>query len=281
MKTSTQLKARIRNLSEEQNVQAEIILRNYMLERLLERISASKYHDKFILKGGMLLSSIVGIDTRSTMDMDATVRGIQLAEQEIEAVFKRLLAVPVNDGVVMTLSKIETIHDEADYPGLRITIQAILDKTRQTIKVDLTTGDLITPHEVEHRYKLMLEERSITVWAYNIETVLAEKLESILSRGTTNTRMRDYYDVHMIMGQQPGNVDTAILQKAFRQTADQRGSYEKIIANGLEIIKGIAESDVMFGLWNRYRKKYPYASNLVWKDVVISVGDLFDKIRNR
>lgn len=154
MNTSTQLKALIRNLSKEKSVQAEIILRNFMLERLLERISLSQFRDKFILKGGMLVAAMVGIDTRSTMDMDATIRGIAFSEEALEEVLKTILACPVDDDVKMTLKGFENIRDESEYPGIRISIEAILDKTRQVMKVDITTGDMITPKAVEYSFML-------------------------------------------------------------------------------------------------------------------------------
>ena len=146
MKTSTQLKALIRNLSKEKNINSEILIRNFMLERLLERISLSKYKNKFVLKGGMLIASLVGIETRATVDMDTTVRGIELNEHEIEKIFNEVLNLPINDEVIMSLSKIENIRDESDYPGLRLSITAVLDKTKQTIKVDRKSTRLNSSH---------------------------------------------------------------------------------------------------------------------------------------
>jgi hypothetical protein len=171
MKTSTQLKALIRNLSKDKGIKAEILLRNFMFERLLERIAVSEYKNQFILKGGMLIASIVGIEARSTMDIDATIRGFKLTEEELKAVFEKILSIPLDDGVSMTLRKLENIRDDAEYPGIRASINAVLDKTRQTVKVDITTGDRITPHAVEYPLKLMLEDRSINILTYNLETV--------------------------------------------------------------------------------------------------------------
>lgn len=152
MKTSTQLKALIRNLSRDKGINAEILLRNFMLERLLERISLSEYRDQFILKGGMLIAAMVGIDARATMDMDATIRGFELNEDKLKNVFNEILSIPVNDGVLMRLSKVESIRDESEYPGIRVSIESVLDKTRQTMKVDITTGDKITPRAIEYKF---------------------------------------------------------------------------------------------------------------------------------
>ena len=199
MKTSTQLKALLRNLSKKTNAEAEILLRNFMLERFLERVSISEYRKNFILKSGMLIASMVGIDTRSTMDMDATIKGQKLTAEEISAVCTNILSVHIDDGVDLNLRDIEEIREEADYPGYRVSIEARLDKTRQTLKVDITTGDYVTPKEIEYRFKLMFEDREINILAYNLETVLAEKLETIITRGITNTRMRDFYDIYILI----------------------------------------------------------------------------------
>ena len=248
MKTSTQLKALIRNLSKDKDIKAEILLRNFMLERLLERISLSKYREQFILKGGMLIASIVGVDARSTMDMDATIQGFELSEEELADVLNVILAVEIDDGVTMSLSKIESIREGSDYPGMRVSISAILDKTRQTMKVDITTGDRITPKAIEYHFKLLLEDRSISVLAYNLETVFAEKMETILSRGTTTTRMRDYYDIYILSSLYEDNLDNDILKIAFKETATYRGTYENISSNGSEYIEMIEDSTILSNL---------------------------------
>lgn len=221
MKTSTQLKALIRNLSKEKNINSEILIRNFMLERLLERISLSKYKDKFVLKGGMLIASLVGIETRATVDMDTTVRGIELIESEIEKVILEVLKVPIDDEISMSLSKIERIR-ESDYPGLRLSINVVLDKTKQTIKVDITTGDKITPNAIKHSFRMMFTDKSLSILAYNLETVLSEKIETILTRGTTNTRMRDFYDIHVLYRLYNNNLDYDVLKSAFKETATHR-----------------------------------------------------------
>ena len=228
MKTSTQLKALIRNLSRDKGINAEILLRNFMLERLMERISLSEFRDQFILKGGMLIAAIVGIDARATMDMDATIRGFELNEDKLKNIFNEILSIPVDDGVIMRLSKVESIRDEAEYPGIRISIESVLDKTRQTMKVDITTGDKITPRAIEYKFQLLLEDRTISVLAYNLETIFAEKLETILSRGTATTRMRDYYDIYILMELHESNLNDDLLREAFIKTSTNRGTFENI-----------------------------------------------------
>ena len=198
IKTARQLKDLIRNLSKDKAADAQILMRNYMMERFLERISLSEYRDKFILKGGMLVAAMVGLDARSTMDIDATVKGATVGIEEVENMIASIISVPVDDGVEFRVKRISEIMDEAEYPGIRISMETEFDGVITPLKTDISTGDAITPREVRYSFKLMLEDRSIEIWAYNLETVLAEKLETVVSRATTNTRMRDFYDLHIL-----------------------------------------------------------------------------------
>lgn len=270
MNTATQLKALIRNISKNKKVNAQILLRNYMLERLLERISISQYKYNFILKGGMLIAAMVGIDTRSTMDMDVTIKGFPVSKESIEKMFDVILAINLNDSVAMTMNSIEDIRDEADYAGFRVNLNTIFDGIKQTLKIDITTGDTITPREIGYKFKLMLEDREIEVLAYNLETVLAEKLETIISRGTTNTRMRDFYDIYILMKLQPDNINQNLLLEAMNGTAIKRGTVA-LLANKRLIVSEIITSGVMQDLWKRYKKKYEYAMDISWGDVMSAV----------
>lgn len=274
MKTSTQLKALIRNLAKEKNIEAQIILRNYMLERLLERISLSIYKDNFILKGGMLIAAMVGLDTRSTMDMDTTLKGQTLTENTVRSIFIEILQTPVNDDISMTLKEIEDIRDEADYSGLRVTIETLLDKTRQVLKVDITTGDTITPREINYQFQLLFDNRTIEVKAYNLETVLAEKLETILSRSTVNTRMRDFYDIYILTTLQAKNIDKTVFAEAFRKTVKKRGTYYLLENDITQTIKMIKSSKIMQNLWIRYQKKFSYAEDIEWNTVMDSITNI-------
>lgn len=274
MKTSTQLKALVRNLSKLKNVEAEIILRNFMLERLLERISVSQYKNSFILKGGMLIAAMVGIDTRTTMDLDATIKGQQLSESEIVSIMENILAIPVDDSVDFRLREITEIREEADYPGYRVSIEAILDKTRQIIKVDITTGDFVTPKEIEYNFKLMFEDRVIGIMAYNLETVLAEKFETIITRGLTNTRMRDFYDIYILTATQP--FDKNIFYQALEKTVMKRNTVEQM-SNPQNVIQMVASSTIMISQWERYQKKYNYAADISWEMTISALNNLASK----
>lgn len=277
MSSSERIKALIRNLSREKKVQAEILLRNYMLERFLERVSLSKYYNQFILKGGMLVAAMVGIDTRSTMDMDATLKGVSLSAHELKQVMQEIINEDPSDGILMKLKGIEEIRDDDEYPGFRVSIEAVLEKTKQTMKIDITTGDVITPKEINYSFKLLLEDRQIRILAYNIETVLAEKLETILVRGTANTRMRDFYDVYIITTLRKSDIRWSVLVAAFKKTAQHRETYARISESGHEYLEDIENSEVLENLWGRYRAKNTYVEDLEWAVVKKSLRDLFDR----
>jgi len=276
MKTSRQLNALIRNMAKDKSINAQIILRNFMLERLLERISLSPYRENLILKGGMLVAAMVGLDTRATMDMDTTLKGYPLTEESVRSVFTDILAVPVEDHVTLTLKKLEEIHDEAEYSGIRVTLEMLLDETRQTLKVDITTGDPITPAAVDYSFRLLFEDRSIQIKAYNLETVLAEKLETIFSRSTANTRMRDFYDVYVLWHTRRSDINLSILKEAFERTVRKRES-DFLLRGGIpESAEALPGSKEMKELWTRYQKKYTYADDIAWQDAVAAAKELYE-----
>jgi len=281
MKTAMQLKALIRNMSKEKNLPAEVVLRIYMLERFLERVSLSKHKHQLILKGGILIADLIGIEARSTMDLDATIKGVDLTEEALSTMLNEILAAPVDDGVQMTIIRFDTIREEADYPGIRVSVEAVIDKTRQIMKIDISTGDVITPKEIEYDYSLMLEDRKIGIMAYNTETVLAEKLETILSRSTASTRMRDYYDVHTLMLLKSDEISWPVYSDAFQLTAEKRGSYSLLQEKGLQNIESIKQSETLLGLWERYQQKNAYAEKLSWPDVLKSVEELYEKTKTK
>lgn len=266
MKSSRQVKDLIKNISKQRGINAQLLLRNYMFERLLERIASSDFNEHFILKGGVLVASIIGIDLRSTVDIDATIQGYPMNQASIEQAFINIVNVPLEDGVTMSLTKIEPIRDEATYNGFRLSIHAQMEQVRLPLKVDLTTGDAITPHKIEYAYKLFLEERNIDILAYPIETVLAEKLETMLTRGLANTRLRDFYDIYALMETQQERLKSTELRKALDSTSAHRKS-ENILKAGDMILAEIFNDDHMSQLWKRYQKQYPYAATVAWEDV--------------
>lgn len=276
MKTSTQLKALIRNLSKQSGVETEVLLRGFMMERFLERLAISRYRDNFILKGGLLVAAMVGISTRTTMDIDATLKGQSLSRNTLESIMTEIANIPLNDNIRLNLCEIEEIHEDADYPGFRVSIAATLDKTRQMLKIDITTGDHVTPKEIEYGFNLMFEDRHIQLLAYNLETVLAEKLETIVTRSVANTRMRDFYDIHILTATQP--YDTDVLRTALTNTAERRGTIGQM-ADIMAAVEMLETSPVMASHWQRYRQKYPYAQQVSWETVTNAVKTLAVKIQ--
>ena len=273
IKTSEQLKALIRNLAKKNAADAQLLMRNYMMERFLERISISEYRDKFILKGGMLIAAMVGFNARSTMDIDATVKGANVSIKDVGDMIENIISVPVEDGVTFEIKNISEIMDEADYPGIRVSMTTFFDGVRTPLKIDISTGDIITPKEIKYSFKLMFEDRSIDIRAYNIETVLAEKMETIISRTTANTRMRDFYDVAILYKLYADILDKKVLKDALAATARKRGT-EHHLKESEEIFGELEESTVMQNLWSSYQKKFSYACD-DWHEIMAEVRMLY------
>lgn len=278
IKTSRQLKDLIRNLSKEKKAEAQILMRNFIMERFLERISLSDYSDKFILKGGMLIAAMVGLDARATMDLDATVTGFDVNVGNIEDIVKDIILVPVEDGVVFSIVQISEIMDEAEYPGVRISMKASFDGAFIPLKIDISTGDAITPRAIRYSFKLMFEDRKIEVFAYNLETVLAEKVETIIRRATLNTRMRDFYDIYILNQLYADTLDYELFGRAINATAQKRGSTH-FLSEASEIFEEIYHNEEMQKLWISYQKKFSYASDISWEEVMRAVFELYNKIR--
>ena len=245
-------------------------MRNYMMERFLERISLSEYRDNFILKGGMLVAAMVGLDARSTMDLDATVKEINVNVNDVADLIAGIVSVPIDDGVTFRVNKVSEIMDEAEYPGIRVSMTTVFDGVVTPLKIDISTGDTITPREVRYSFKLMLEDRSIDIWAYNLETVLAEKLETIITRATTNTRMRDFYDIYILEQLHGNTLNAQILHDALLATARKRET-ESHLTEVKEVFAEVEDSPVMQQLWTAYRKKFSYAADLEWNIVMKAV----------
>ncbi|MDK2904805.1 MAG: hypothetical protein PWR12_881 [Eubacteriaceae bacterium] len=270
IKTSKQLKDLIRNLSKKKSADAQLLMRHYMMERFLERISLSQYKDQFILKGGILVTAMIGLNARSTMDLDATIKGLDVTIDEVEQIISMIAAVPLDDGVTFLIKSIGEIMDEADYPGIRVSMETRFDGVVTPFKIDISTGDIITPKAVRYQLHLMLEARSVDIWAYNLETIFAEKLETIISRNTTNTRMRDFYDIYSLLQLYGENLNVEILKNALLATAKKRGS-DYHLKDVYEILDEVKNSQVMVKLWQAYQKKFSYAADISWENVMKAV----------
>ena len=279
MKNVMQLKAIIKNLAKEKHISAQLVMQNFMLERLLERISVSKYKQNFILKGGFLIAAMVGLDTRATMDMDATIKGLPVNEQTIREMFGEICRIELDDDVSFSFRSIGEIREGDEYMGYRVSLSANYPPMAVPLKLDITTGDRITPKEIEYRFKLLLEDRSISVLAYNLETIMAEKLETVISRGDQNTRPRDYYDIYILTKLQYSNINIGRLKKALSATTEKRGS-SIVVKDYRRIMNAVENSDIMQRQWNNYQKDFDYATDILFKDVCEAVvklmGDLID-----
>lgn len=274
IKTSRQLKDKVRNMARGDSAKAQLLIRNYGMERFLERVSLSEHRDNFILKGGMLVSAMVGLENRATMDIDTSIRNMPLDTIGAKAMVEEIIAVPVDDNIRFEINDFGTIMDDAEYSGVRISLNAFLDATRIPLKIDISTGDAITPAAVNYQYKLMFEERYIILWAYNLETVLAEKIETVLSRSVLNTRLRDFYDLYVL--QDTGlEIDKATLAAALTATARKRGS-EQVLVLYERTLDEIRISPLMREQWKRYQEKNNYAAGIVWDDVISDIRALCD-----
>ena len=260
------LKGRIKNYAKSNNISAQVVLQNYMFERFLNRLSVSEYKEKFVVKGGMLIAAIVGLDTRSTMDLDATLRNLPLTEEKLNEAICSICAIDLKDDVVFEVKTIETIRQDDIYGGYRVRIDAIYDTIVTPLSIDVSTGDVITPDAIKYEFSGIFDENiRISLWGYNIETVIAEKVETILRRGVFNTRLRDYYDIYILGTTQEYDEDT--LQDALKATAKHRESTEQI-ADVKGILKQISESGVLKDMWRKYQKKYSYARDISYEQVV-------------
>jgi len=269
--SSKQLKDLIRNLSKEVGIEAHVLIRKYMMERFLERVSSSKYNGSFILKGGMLVAAFVGVEARATMDIDTTIKGIPVTMVDMERTITEISNIDLDDNVKFRIKKVSEIMDEAEYSGIRFSMDALLDGAVIPLKIDISTGDVITPREIAYSYKLMFEDRTIPIMTYPIETVLAEKLETVISRSITNTRMRDFYDIHILLKSQ--NINADILALALERTAKKRGNFS-LLENAESVLKIVKSDEDMKRLWNIYQKKFKYAGEYTWDEVIHSVREL-------
>lgn len=274
IKGSRRVKDMIRDRAKGDSGKSQAFLRHYAMERFLERLANSPYRDNFVLKGGMLISSLVGIEQRSTMDIDTTIKGVLLDIDNALKIVREIVVEPLDDGMSFEIGDANEIMEDFEYSGVRITLTAHMEKTRIPMKIDISTGDAITPAEVMHRYHLMFEDRTIHIWAYPVETVLAEKIETSLSRGIVNTRMRDFYDIFMLYEVQEG-LSCADLRAALEATIEKRSSDVRAATYNLSLSE-IEGSSTMKERWRSYGLSNEYASTITWEDAVGSLRFLCD-----
>lgn len=260
------LNGKIKNYAKSKSIAAQVVLQNYMFERFLARLSMSEYHEKFVVKGGMLIAAIVGLDTRSTMDLDTTLRNLPLTEEKIKEAVENICKVTLEDDVNFEIKSIAAIRKDDRYGGFCVRLDAIYDTIMTPLSIDVSTGDVITPDAVEYEFSGIFDEDvRIKLWGYNIESVMAEKVETILSRGIFNTRPRDFYDVYILGTTQ--KFDMVVFREALEATSLHRGSKEQI-ANKTTIIDQLADSDELIQMWDKYSRKFSYASDIEYYVII-------------
>ena len=267
MKTSEQIKGAIRNISKKTGVNPNSLLQMCLFEGILEKLSKSKYSENFILKGGLLISSLIGVDMRSTMEMDTTLKGIPLNEESISNILNEILAIEIDADIEYKLIKLSPIRQEDVYEDFCASISCIFGKINATLNIDITTGDVITPREMNYSYSRILEEGTIPIMTYTIETILAEKFETISSRNITTTRARDFYDLYMIYSIYKDKIDKDILRKAIERTSKYRGSFETALQYK-EIVELFRESETPKELWKKYTQNNPYSKDVDFLDTI-------------
>lgn len=266
IKNAKSLMDKLKNLAKTCNITTNEALQNYMFERILERLSISKYKNNFILKGGLLLSSIMGIDIRTTMDMDTCIKGISLNDEQLYKVLQEILSIDVEDNVSFEIKNSEPIREEDDYGGLRYNIIAKYEHLIVNLSIDIATGDAITPREIEYDYKMMFEDRSLKIMTYNIESIIAEKFQTVISRGILNSRMKDYYDLYYLIAYKDFSKEN--LKKAITKTFEKR---ETSIDDIDKVIEDIKNADFLRELWRNYSTHYQYASDIEFNQVINAI----------
>lgn len=276
--TPEQIKGRIKSVAKQNNADARTLMRIYMMERFLERLAQSEYRDNFIIKGGILVTAMIGVAHRSTMDIDTSMKNLNLSAEDALRVVNQVKDIDLDDGVSFEVKDVSNIMDEMEYPGIRVIMNANVGRLITPLKIDISTGDVITPRAIEFNYDLLLEDRPISLWSYNLETILAEKLQTVLARGILNTRMRDFYDIRMLLDTYEDKVNKAVLKDAFAATCKKRGT-DHLQEQAEEIIKIIEADEQLQVLWRAYQKKYSYAAEIDYASVISGVRKLMDWIR--
>ena len=279
MKTSEQIKGAIRNISKKTGVNANSLLQMCLFEGILEKISKSKYKNHIILKGGLLISSLIGVEMRSTLDMDTTIRGLPMNEENISKILHEILEITIDADIVYRLIKLERIRKEDLYEDFCATITCRYGKINANLNIDITTGDIITPKEIQYSYEKILEEGSISILTYTIETIIAEKFETISSRNITTTRARDFYDLYMLYKLYKSKIDRNVLKEAITLTSQHRNSFS-LVLQYKEIVKLFYQSNSLKNLWDKYIQNNPYAKEISFDDTISiyeEIGSILEK----
>jgi predicted nucleotidyltransferase component of viral defense system len=270
IKNKDSLKVKVSNLALSTNIPNKYLIQSFMFEALLKRISVSKYKDKFIIKGGLLLSSIFGVNLRSTMDLDTTIKGLPLDRTTITKVVNEIISIDLKDNIKLEIENIKDIREEELYSGFNINLKAEFDGLRTNLMIDITTGDVITYKEVQFEYKTLFDNEIVNIMTYNYETIIAEKFEAIISRNIDNTRMKDYYDLYMFVNLKWNDIDKTILRKAIFNISEKRETLN-YIENADKYIELINEDSKLKSLWKNYQNNYAYAKDISFENTIAAI----------
>ena len=270
IKNRDSLKAKASNLSKKTNIPNKYLIQNFMFEALLKRISKSKYKNKFVIKGGLLLSSVFGVNLRSTMDLDTTIKGLPLNKSTITKVITEIINIDLKDNITFEIENIKDIREEDLYSGYNVNLKADFDGLKTNLMIDITTGDIITYKEVEFKYNTLFDNDTINIMTYNYETIIAEKFESIISRNIDNTRMKDYYDLYMFVNLKWNDINKETLRKAIINTSKARETLD-YIENANKYIELISDDSRLNLLWNSYQNNYEYAKDIEFEDTINAI----------
>ena len=275
--TSEKLKGKIKSFSEKNNLKAQEVLQMYFFERFLARLEKSRYRVNFIIKGGFLISSIIGIQNRTTMDIDTTIKGLPVKEEIIKEIVLEILNIEVNDGIEFVLGKIENIREISEYENYRLHLTANFEKIKNPLKIDITTGDVIIPSEIEYSYETIFKEK-LNILVYSLETLIAEKYETIIKRNITTTRLRDFYDIYMIFKLKNDKIDVNNLKQAIWETAKNRNSIEEILESK-EILEDVKNDEYLNKQWNIYKKENKYVDNIQFSEILKLLNKIADIVQ--
>lgn len=271
---SMQVKDKLKNIAVKRNLDFNTLLRLYMYDRFIERLSVSKYRDNFILKGGFYLSTLFGLESRSTKDIDTAIKDANFTKENVEKMIKSIIAIDINDGALISFIEIGNIREEDQYGGFRVILNVKVDTIRENFQIDIATGDPITPKPIVYKHRPILGNSYVNVWSYNIETVIAEKLETILRRAEANSRIRDYYDLYLIYTKGWNDVKIDDLRKAVDKTFEKR-NYNGNIEEAIAILK---DSEIIKNRWDSYKKKYEYANDIDYDEIMKCIEEIVKEI---
>lgn len=269
-------KAKIKNISKDKGIPAQQVQQHYLIEQVLKLISTSSYRDFFIVKGGYLIGQMIGLDKRTTMDLDVTLKGTEMSRENLIHIFEEILC-SKTDGFSFSVDKLEPIRQDDEYGGFSLKLNATFDTLKEVVFIDITTGDKITPREITYSMTSIFTNESIKIWTYNLETVLAEKLETIISRGLASTRPRDRYDLFTLYKLRKEEINLEVLKNALENTAEKRKSKETIY-NWEEQVRGIEISDYQKELWIRYQRQFKYAKDVSFDNSVQVIREIMQQI---